>query len=44
MSSFWICSECGSANIYPENQFCEVCNKEIDEEEKNRAIVIEQVQ
>lgn len=40
MSSFWICSECGSANIYPENQFCEVCNKEIDEEEKNRAIVI----
>lgn len=40
MSSFWICSECGSTNIYPENQSCEVCNKEIDEEEKNRATVI----
>lgn len=40
MNYFWVCSECGSANVYPEDKFCEVCNKEIDEEEKKRTTII----
>ncbi len=43
MSYFWVCSECGSANDYPEDKVCAVCNKIIDEAEKNRTTGIIQV-
>lgn len=33
MDTYWTCSECGSANSYPDIKECEVCGKEIDETE-----------
>lgn len=37
METFWICSECGSTNLYPDITECEVCSKQIDEQEKKQA-------
>lgn len=33
MEGVWICSECGSANEYPNATECDVCGKAIDENE-----------
>lgn len=37
MDGFWICSDCGSANEYPNIIECEVCGKQIDDSEIKKA-------
>lgn len=37
MDIYWICSECGTANQYPKNKHCDVCDKEIDSNEIRQA-------
>ena len=38
MEAFWVCSECGSSNIYPDVTECDVCGKSIDDREKKDAV------
>ena len=33
METYWTCSDCGSANLYPDITECEVCGKTIDDNE-----------
>lgn len=37
MEGFWTCSDCGSANLYPNIKECEVCGKQIDDYEIKQA-------
>ena len=37
MEGFWTCSDCGSANLYPDIKECEVCGKQIDDYEIKQA-------
>lgn len=38
MELYWSCSECGSANPYPDSKECEVCGKRIDESEVSKVL------
>ena len=45
MEIYWTCSECGSANLYPDITECEVCGKEIDDTEiKNAKATIKKIE
>lgn len=37
MEKYWICSDCGAMNLYPDDRRCEVCDKPIDPKEAQAA-------